>query len=81
MTNFVFYANFLMLSANIIVFIIVMQSDAKLKVVKTCLLIAISLGTILNIGKLTWFTILFALAPGLMLFKKSDKSTERNIVH
>jgi len=82
MTDLILYANFFMLTANIIVFILVMQSDAKLKFVKALLLIVISLGTIINIGKLTWLTVLFAISPSLMLFKKQNgkESKTHNLV-
>lgn len=82
MTDFILWAQFLMLTANIIVFIFIMQSETKLKFVKVLLLIIISLGTIINIGKLTWLNVIFSLTPGLLLFKKrKDKeSTTHNLV-
>lgn len=80
MTNFILWSQFIMLIANVIVFILIMNEHTKFKFVKVCLLIAISFGTIANIGKLTALSVVFALTPGLLLIKKGKNKETTEIV-
>lgn len=80
MTDFIFYAQFFMLLTNIIVFIFVMQEKSeRLRFVKVSLLVAISLGTLVNLGKLTWLNVVFAFTPFVLLgkiFKNENKTAK-----
>jgi len=83
MTDFILYAQAFMLVTNIIVFIFIMQEHSlKMKALKVALLIAISLGTLINLGKLTWLNVIFAFTPFLLLgkvFKKKKKEAKHNL--
>jgi hypothetical protein len=56
------------------------EKRVKLRAVKVALLIAISLGTLVNLGKVTWMNVLFAFTPFLLLgkiFKKDKESIHK----
>lgn len=70
MMNLIFYAQILVLMLNIIVFIFLMQEhNLKYKLVRVVLLVAISIGAVINFGKVTIFTVLFSFTPFITLIK------------
>lgn len=82
MKDFVLYAQLIMLFTNIFVFVLLMQESNKYKFAKVGLLIAISLGTIINLGKLTWLNVLFSLTPFILLGKifKTKNEHQKTVV-
>jgi hypothetical protein len=68
MSDFIFYAQILVLILNCVVFVFLMQTEnVNYKLARIVLLVAISVGTVINFGKVTIFTILFSFAPFLSL--------------
>ena len=76
MVNFILIAQFVILMLNIIVFCwLSTESNISYKYERALLLIAISIGAVINFGKVTVFMILFSFAPFLTLIniKKDGK--------
>ena len=68
MTDFIFFAQILVLILNCVVFVFLMQTEnINYKLARIVLLVAISVGTVINFGKVTVCTILFSFAPFLSL--------------
>jgi len=79
--DFILIANLMMLIGNIIALVIIQtQTELKYKEVRLVLLITVTFGILANFGKITWLTVIFALAPWVMLFKKRKSYKDHNIV-
>lgn len=73
MINFILIAQFIVLILNIIVFIYLMnERTVKYRRVRVMLLLCISIGIIVNIGKVTWYTVLFSFTPFLSLININE---------
>lgn len=70
MIDFIFYAQILVLALNIVVFCFLMQEqELNYKLARVVLLVAISVGAVINFGKVTIFTVLFSFTPFITLIK------------
>lgn len=70
--NFIIIAQFIVLVLNIVVFCyLTKENDISFKLERALLLIAISIGAVLNFGKVTAFTILFSFTPFVTLINIS----------
>lgn len=68
MTNFLFYAQLIVLCLNIVVFIFLMnEKNFHFKTARIIVLIAISVGAVINLGRITFFTVIVAFTPFLTL--------------
>lgn len=73
MINFILIAQFVVLFLNIVVFVYLMNENSiKYRRARVMLLICISIGIILNIGKVTWLTVLFSFTPFLSLININE---------
>ena len=73
MINFILIAQFVVLFLNIVVFVYLMNEDSvKYRRARVMLLICISIGMIVNIGKITWYTVLFSFTPFLSLININE---------
>lgn len=73
MIDFILIAQFVVLFMNVMVFIYLMnEPEVKYRRVRVMLLICISIGIIINIGKVTWFTVLFSFTPFLSLININE---------
>jgi len=68
MIDFIFYAQLLVLCLNIIVFIFLMNEQKfNFKLARIVLLVAISVGAVINLGRITLFTVIVAFTPFITL--------------
>lgn len=68
MTDFIFYAQLLVLTLNIIVFVfLINEHKFNFRMARVVLLIAISVGAVINLGKVTLFTVVVAFSPFITL--------------
>ena len=66
--DFLFYAQLTVFCLNIIVFIFLMnEHNFNFKTARIVLLIAISVGAVINFGRVTFFTVVMAFTPFLTL--------------
>lgn len=73
MINFILYAQLIVLILNIMVFIYLMnERSVNYRRVRIMLLISISIGIIVNIGKVTWLTVLFSFTPFISLININE---------
>jgi len=63
-----FYLQLIMFALNVCVFIYIMQErNLNHKWARVALLIAVSIGFFINLGKVTWFAVLFCFTPFIAL--------------
>ena len=81
MIDFLFYAQLLVFTLNIVVFIFLMnEHNFSFKAARIVLLIAISVGAVINFGRVTFFTVIMAFTPFLTLINiKQDGKLHRLI--
>jgi len=77
-----FYLQLLLFALNVIVFIYLMnEHKLKYKFARVALLIVVSIGFFINLGKVTWFAVLFCFTPFLSLInirhERLDKFVKR----
>ncbi|MES2382416.1 MAG: hypothetical protein V4538_15320 [Bacteroidota bacterium] len=73
-----FYMQLLLFALNIIVFIYIMlEHKVKYKFARVALLIAVSFGFFINVGKVTWFAVLFCFTPYLSLLNIKHERLDR----
>ena len=66
----IFYAQILVFVLNIVVFCFLMnESEMNYKLARVILLVAISVGAVINFGKVTIFSVLFSFSPFITLIK------------
>ena len=70
MMNLIFYAQIMVFVLNIVVFCYLMKEDEiSYKLARVILLVAISVGAVINFGKVTIFTVIFSFTPFITLIK------------
>ena len=70
MIDFLFYAQLLVFFLNIVVFVFLMnERNFSFKAARIVLLIAISVGAVINFGRVTFFTVIMSFTPFLTLIK------------
>lgn len=70
MTDVILYAQIIVFVLNIVVFCYLMQEpQVNYKLARVILLVAISVGAVINFGKVTVFTVIFSLTPFITLIK------------
>lgn len=70
MIDFLFYAQLIVLFLNIVVFVFLMnEHNFSFKAARVVLLIAISVGAVINFGRVTFFTVIMSFTPFLTLIK------------
>lgn len=70
MTDLIFYSNLIMFILNTIIFLFLMsEPNLKYKFVRVLILVAMSVGAVINFGKFTVFTVLFMFTPFITLIK------------
>lgn len=75
-----FYMQLTMFVLNVIVFIFIMnERKLKYKAVRVALLVAVSIGFFINLGKVTWFAVLFCFTPFLSLINIRYERLDRII--
>jgi len=73
-----FYLQLLVFVMNICVFIFIMnEKKVKYKFIRAALIVAMCIGLFFNLGKLTWFTVLFAFTPFISLLKLPHEHINR----
>lgn len=66
--DFLFYAQLIVLCLNIVVFIFLMnEQNFHFKTARIIVLIAISVGAVINLGRVTFFTVIVSFTPFLTL--------------
>jgi len=80
MTDIIFYAQILVFILNIIIFCYLMQEKSfNFKLARIIVLVAISVGAVINFGKVTVFTILFSFTPFLTLIKFNQHGNNKRL--
>ena len=70
MTDITFYSQIIVFVLNIVVFCFLMnERDMSYKLARIILLVAISVGAVINFGKVTVFTVIFSFTPFITLIK------------
>lgn len=70
MTDVILYAQIIVFVLNIVVFCYLMQEpQVNYKLARVILLVAISVGAVINFGKVTVFTLIFSFTPFITLIK------------
>lgn len=70
MTDIILYGQLIMLGLNIIVFCFLMKEhELEYKFVRILILVAISIGAVMNFGKVTIVTVLLMFTPFITLLK------------
>ena len=70
MIDFLFYAQLMVFILNVVVFIFLMnEHNFSFKAARIVLLIAISVGAVINFGRVTFFTVIMSFTPFLTLIK------------
>lgn len=70
MTDVILYAQIIVFVLNIVVFCYLMQEpQVNYKLARVILLVAISVGAVINFGKVTVFTVIFSFTPFITLIK------------
>lgn len=70
MTDITFYSQIIVFVLNIVVFCFLMnERDMSYKLARIILLVAISVGAVINFGKVTVFTLIFSFSPLITLIK------------